>query len=317
VVESDLSLTYRGRFAPSPTGPLHFGSLVAAVGSFLQARSQGGLWHVRIENLDPPRESPTAADQILQALDHFGLYWDGTVVFQSDRLAAYQAALETLRDRGLTYCCLCSRKDLTASSKSRIVDPDLGPVYPGTCRNRRTIPRGPHSIRLKTTNDAITFEDAIQGRFEQRLDQVSGDFVVRRRDGPFSYQLAVVVDDWAQNITEVVRGIDLLSQTPRQIFLQRCLGITTPRYAHLPIVVDATGQKLSKQTGAADVRALKTRPVLWQALSFLRQRPPDELQRAPPLELLAWATANWQPERLRGHPRRTVDTSNHNLQDDV
>lgn len=317
MVQSDLSLPYRGRFAPSPTGPLHFGSLVAALGSFLQARSQDGLWYVRIENLDPPRESPTAADQILRALDHFGLYWDGNVVFQSDRLAAYQAALETLWERGLTYYCLCSRKDLSASPRSRIVDADLGPVYPGTCRNRQSVPPEPYSIRLRTTNEAISFEDAIQGQFEQRLDQVSGDFVVRRRDGPFSYQLAVVVDDCDQNITEVVRGIDLLSQTPRQIFLQRCLGFTTPRYAHLPIVVDATGQKLSKQTGATDVRALKDHPVLWQALSFLRQRPPNELQRAPPVELLAWATANWQPQRLRGHPRRTVDTSNLNLQDDV
>ncbi len=312
-----MTAGYCGRFAPSPTGPLHFGSLVAAVGSYLQARSHGGLWLLRIENLDPPRESPTATDQILRALEYFDLHWDGEVLYQSQRHAAYLAALEHLRQNELTYYCTCSRKDLRMAHPGPPTDPELGLVYPGTCRLRGVVPRQPYSIRVRTNTSPIVFEDAVQGRFEQNVEQTSGDFIIRRRDGLYSYQIAVVVDDAAQGISEVVRGIDLLGQTARQIFLQQALGLPTPAYAHLPIVVDNAGNKLSKQTGAVDVRVATGHAPLWQALTFLRQDPPRELYRAPAAELLEWAIPNWRIQRVAGIQRGAIDSINDIPQYDV
>ncbi len=235
---------YRGRFAPSPTGPLHFGSLVAAVGSFLHARAQGGEWRVRIEDLDPPREVSGAADDILRTLDSFGLHWDGEVMYQSRRCETYEAALAQLKDAGVLYPCACTRREIADSSVSGLE----GPVYPGTCRAGLAPGRVARAWRVRTDNRAIEFEDGLQGVIRSALEDDIGDFVVQRADGFFAYQLAVVVDDAAQGISEIVRGADLLDSTPRQIHLQRLLGLPTPGYLHLPIVLNANGEKLSKQT---------------------------------------------------------------------
>ena len=285
---------YIGRFAPSPTGPLHFGSLVAAVGSYLQARAQGGIWLVRMEDLDPPREVPGAADGILRTLEAFGFAWDGEVLYQSRRSAHYREVLDTLLARGEAYECGCTRREIAAAGRVG----REGPVYPGTCRAGLPSGKVARAVRLRTHNERVHFEDAIQGRIEQRLESEIGDFVVLRADGLFAYQLAVVVDDAEQGVTEVVRGADLLDSTPRQIHLQHVLGHPTPHYMHLPIAVNREGQKLSKQTHA---RALNTRdpvPALFTALSFLEQHPPDALRTASLDTLWSWAMAHWRPEQI-------------------
>lgn len=283
----------RGRFAPSPTGPLHFGSLVAALGSFLDARRQGGEWWVRIEDLDPPREAPGAAAQILRTLEAYGLFWDGEVVYQSQRRAYYAAALEQLRQAGLTYPCTCSRKDVAQLTQAGLPSAR----YPGSCRNGVRHPDRPATIRLRTDARRIRFYDAIQGEYGQCLEREVGDFVLRRADGLFAYQLAVVVDDAEQGMTQIVRGSDLLASTPRQIFLQRLLGLPTPVYAHLPVVVDPRGYKLSKQTGATPLDLRRPGPALVAALSFLGQAPPPSLALEPPLVILDWACARWRRQR--------------------
>ncbi|MDH3513872.1 MAG: tRNA glutamyl-Q(34) synthetase GluQRS, partial [Gammaproteobacteria bacterium] len=239
--------TYRGRFAPSPTGPLHFGSLVAAVGSFLQAKSRGGEWLVRMEDLDPPREAPGAAADILRTLEAFGLHWDGEVLYQSRRHDVYQASLEKLKARNEIYPCACSRREIADSSVGGVD----GPVYPGTCRNGIAPGRAPRAWRVKVDGQQVEFLDAVQGKLARDLAVDFGDFVVRRADGFFAYQLAVVVDDAAQGITEIVRGADLIESTPRQIHLQRLLNLPMPDYLHLPVVLNEKGEKLSKQTNAA------------------------------------------------------------------
>jgi glutamyl-Q tRNA(Asp) synthetase len=246
---------YRGRFAPSPTGPLHFGSLVAAAASFLQARAHKGEWLVRMEDLDPPREMKGAADDILRTLERFGMHWDGAVVYQSARGDAYRDAIERLRELNATYPCACSRKEIADSSLSGID----GPVYPATCRGGLASGRQARATRVRTDGAHVSFHDRWQGKIECDLEREIGDFVVHRADGLMAYQLAVVVDDAAQGITEVVRGADLLWSTPRQLHLQHLLGLPPPSYAHVPAVVNARGEKLSKQTGAA---ALATQPVL-------------------------------------------------------
>lgn len=279
----------RGRFAPSPTGPLHFGSLIAALGSFLEARCQGGEWLLRIEDVDTPRTAPGATTAILRALERYGLHWDGPVVYQSERTAHYQAALESLLAAGLAYPCTCTRRELAGCPRGR----DGAPIYPGTCRAGPGRPDRPPAIRLRVTDALIQFHDAIQGRYRQRLAHEVGDFVLRRADGLFAYQLAVVVDDAAQGITQVVRGADLLDSTPRQIVLQQLLGLPAPDYAHLPVAVDARGDKLSKQTGAPPLDERHPGPVLWAALRFLEQQPPAELAGEPVATLIAWAVAHW------------------------
>lgn len=242
-----------GRFAPSPTGPLHLGSLVAAVGSWLYARRAGGRWLVRIEDIDTPRVVPGSGEEILEALRRYGLEWDGEVVWQSRRTHLYEEALDTLRARGLVYDCACSRADL-----QRAASAPLGrePVYPGTCRNGLPAGKSARAVRFRVPGEVIAFDDLIVGHVEENVAEQTGDFVVRRADGLFAYQLAVVVDDAEQGITDVVRGADLLVSTPRQIALQRALRYPTPEYAHLPLVVNPDGSKLGKRDGALPLPSL-------------------------------------------------------------
>ena len=283
--------TYRGRFAPSPTGPLHFGSLVAAVGSYLDARAHGGEWLLRMEDVDTPRNVPGAADGILATLEAYGFEWDGPVLWQSTRCEAYAAALERLIAAGLAYGCACSRKEIADSGSHPAVDGGL--AYPGTCRDGLPAGRAVRAWRLRVNDEEVGFVDRLQGSVVQHLESDVGDFVLRRADGLFAYQLAVAVDDEFQAISDVVRGADLLASTPRQIWLQRCLGYATPRYAHLPVASNAAGEKLSKQTLASPLDVGQAGPTLVRALSFLGQGVPAELSAAPPAEVWAWAHANW------------------------
>ncbi|MDR2220440.1 MAG: tRNA glutamyl-Q(34) synthetase GluQRS [Methylobacillus sp.] len=297
------SASYRGRFAPSPTGPLHFGSLVSAVGSYLEARSHHGEWLVRIEDLDPPREMPGATDSILRALEACGFVWDGAPEYQNRRSAYYEAALEKLKRDGLIYPCACTRKEIADSATSGIE----GFVYPGTCRHGVSSQRAHYAWRLRVEDADIFFEDAVQGKQQQNLARDIGDFVLKRADGLYAYQLAVVVDDAEQGITHVVRGSDLIDSTPRQIALQRALGIAQPGYAHLPIATNAAGEKLSKQTQAAPLDLARAGTALWSALQFLGQQPPPELQRATPQELWSWAHNHWNLEKA---PKRRSIAAN-------
>ncbi len=287
-------MRYRGRFAPSPTGPLHFGSLVAAAGSYLEARTRGGEWLVRMEDLDPPRVAAGAADGILRTLEACGLEWDGPVSYQGARNDAYHCALHRLRELRLVYPCACSRREIADSA----IAGTEGPVYPGTCRGGIAAGKRARVLRLDTSGAAVAFEDALQGRIACQLERESGDFVLYRSDGVYAYQLAVVVDDAGQGITDVVRGADLLASTPRQIYIQQLLGLPQPRYAHLPVAVNARGEKLSKQTLALPVDAAQPLAVLIAALSFLGQRPPRGLERATVRELSAWAIENWRLDRV-------------------
>ncbi|GAB2181099.1 tRNA glutamyl-Q(34) synthetase GluQRS [Denitratisoma sp. agr-D3] len=284
----------RGRFAPSPTGPLHFGSVVAALGSCLEARRQGGEWLLRMEDVDEPRCSAAAADGILRDLEALGFAWDGEVLVQSRRKARYRAALDQLKRDGLAYPCACSRKDL-ADADTAI---DGSPRYPGTCRAGLPPGAEPRAWRLRTDNAPVVFDDALQGRCAQCLERDVGDFVLLRADGYFAYQLAVVVDDADQGVSHVVRGADLLDSTPRQIALQRCLGLPTPAYAHLPVAVNAAGEKLSKQTQAPPVDATRPLAALLAAWRFLGQALParDELVSAE--DFWAWAPSRWSLDRV-------------------
>ncbi len=307
--------SYRGRFAPSPTGPLHFGSLAAAVASYLDARRHSGAWLVRMEDLDVPRTVAGAAANILNTLEAFGLHWDGEVLYQSHRTDAYEAALQRLCEMRAAYPCACTRKEI-ADSALHGID---GQIYPGTCRNGVPVGREGRAWRVRTdcasatgsAGGVVEFEDSLQGRVAQHLERDIGDFVVRRADGLFAYQLAVVVDDAFQGVTDVVRGADLLASTPRQIYLQRLLGLSTPRYMHVPVAVNEAGEKLSKQTLAAPVAHCRPSAVLRDVLQFLRQQPPPGLQGEGTEGILQWATANWQPDKLRGiralpvHPGHT------------
>lgn len=289
---------YRGRFAPSPTGPLHFGSLLAAVGSWLDARAVSGEWLLRIEDIDPPREPAGAADEILRSLDALGLHWDGPVVFQSRRQDAFTAALDRLRASGWAYSCACSRADITAANVALGHSDERR--YPGSCRDRGLdVDQGP-VVRVRTTEETLGIEDRLQGWYGQRLEPEVGDFVVRRREGFIAYQLAVVIDDADAGITDVVRGIDLLDSTPRQLWLQRLLGLPTPRYMHLPVIVNPDGEKLSKQTGAAALDLVRGPELAWLALSSLGLAPPPALRGAPPREQWAWGVAHWDPQHLAG-----------------
>jgi glutamyl-Q tRNA(Asp) synthetase len=290
----DSTTPHRGRFAPSPTGPLHFGSLVAALGSYLEARRNQGAWLVRMEDLDRPREAKGAADAILRTLDAYGFEWDGAVLRQSRRGAVYAAALERLKREGAVFPCACSRRDLSDSSLGATGEP----IYPGTCRSGIPPGRRARSIRLRVDDAVIAFRDRLQGEIAQDLATEVGDFVVRRADGPFAYQLAVVVDDFEQGVTDVVRGADLLASTPRQILLQRRLGYPTPQYLHLPVAVNRNGAKLSKRTQSAPL-ALADGPLqLWRALRFLGQAPPPGLQREAVATVWAWAMANWSVGKI-------------------
>jgi glutamyl-Q tRNA(Asp) synthetase len=297
--------TYRGRFAPSPTGPLHFGSLVAATASYLDACHAGGEWLLRIEDLDPPREVPGSADAIVATLHALGFQWTESIVRQSERNAAYQAALDQLLAAGHAFPCSCSRTELQAAQPpGREQSDEL--YYPGWCRNGVRAPDRPLAIRFRVAPGTIAFQDTLQGPQTADLAGETGDFVIRRRDGLFAYQLAVVVDDAAQNITHVVRGADLLGSTARQIALQTALSLPTPMYAHLPVAMDANGIKLSKSTGAAAIDARQPARELWRTLQFLKQEPPPGLRRGPVASLWEWAIEHWQAQPLAGLRQREL-----------
>ncbi len=270
---------YIGRFAPSPTGPLHFGSLVAALASYLDARHHHGTWLVRIEDLDPPRESASAPDIILHQLADHGLHWDGEVLYQSSRLDAYQAALDSLTQERLTYPCDCIRKNLP-------------PVYPGICfarASRDVIP--PASIRIHIDQEKIQLEDEIAGQVSWRRNEDLGDFIIKRKDGLFAYQLAVVVDDGFQGVTHIVRGADLLDSTPRQIYLTMKLGLSSIRYSHIPVALGESGHKLSKQTRAASISESPAIENIRRALLFLHQPIPPHTENLA--SLINYAITHW------------------------
>jgi glutamyl-Q tRNA(Asp) synthetase len=285
---------YRGRFAPSPTGPLHFGSLVAAVGSYLEAKAHQGEWLVRIEDLDPPREEPGVCDEILHTLETCGMHWDGAIIYQSTRHEAYHAALHHLQQQGLVYPCACSRREIADSA----VEGTDGPVYPGTCRNGLPMDRIARTWRVRTDNRVIEFNDALQGRIKQHLENEIGDYVLYRADQVYAYQLAVVVDDAEQGITDIVRGADLLTSTPRQIYLQQLLGLPTPNYLHLPVALDSSGKKLSKQTYAPAIGKGQEMPWLYHALRFLGQNPPPRLAKASRESFWEWAVLHWDGKKI-------------------
>jgi len=298
--------SYFGRFAPSPTGDLHFGSLIAAVGSWLDARSRAGEWRVRIEDLDPPRERPGAAERILQTLERLGLHWDGPVVRQSTRSAEYSAALERLERLGLVRYCPCTRSELAALPQN-LERSDADELYhPADCIGGSGETAG-EAIRLRVTGPDVQFLDRSLGTVRSSVAVTTGDFVLRRRDGLFAYQLAVVVDDAWQGITDVVRGADLLSSTPRQILLQHALGLSTPTYLHLPLAVDDRGRKLSKSEDAPAAGRKGPGDALVAVLGFLRQQPPRELAAAGVDEVLRWGVAHWHPAHFTGMRERRVD----------
>ena len=293
-------LGFRGRFAPSPTGELHFGSLIAAVGSYLDAKSNGGEWLVRIEDLDKPREVPAASYKILKSLEVLGMEWDHEVIYQNQRKDIYENALTVLNKRGLIYPCTCTRKEISNSSIAGI----SGQIYAGTCRNNLQKDDYLGAIRIKTNNNIIEFEDTLHGLINQSLQNEIGDFILRRSDKIYAYQLAVVVDDSAQGITNVVRGADLLDSTPRQIYLQKLLGYPTPIYTHLPVAVNNDGEKLSKQTKAAHLDISNPVKQLIEAVNFLGQEPPIELLRENLMSFWKWAFINWDPEKI--HKKRII-----------
>jgi glutamyl-Q tRNA(Asp) synthetase len=284
---------YVGRFAPSPTGPLHFGSLLAAVASYLEARQNNGRWLIRIDDIDPPRAQVGANEMILTALEAYGFEWDGPVIYQSESEPLHRRAIQELLDKGIAYRCGCSRRDLADAPRG-----SLGTIYPGNCRTGTTATDV--AIRVRTSNEAIEFDDGLQGPQSQQLESESGDFVILRRDNLIAYQLAVAVDDDLEGVTDIVRGLDLMDSTARQICLQKYLGLKTPRYQHIPVAVHPDGSKLSKLTGAPGIPIDSAGRVLFDALNALLQDPPVELSDATLPEIWSWAKANWQINRLRG-----------------
>lgn len=307
-----------GRFAPSPTGPLHLGSLVAALGSWLFARANGGRWLVRMEDLDTPRVVPGAADDILRTLERFGLTWDGEVVAQSSRIALYERAFEDLLGRKEVYACACSRADLLRAASAPVAEEGRNPskagegpsrpfaaagsVYPGTCRSGLSRGSAARAFRFRAPSGVFTFKDLLLGPISENLQSSVGDFVVKRADGPFAYQLAVVVDDAAQGVTEVVRGADLLDSTARQIALQRALSLPTPAYAHLPLVVGPDGRKLGKRDGALPLETLDE-ARLRESLAFALGALGQEAAEGSPGEVLEIARLRFDPRRVPKEPR--------------
>lgn len=291
------NVPYIGRFAPSPTGPLHFGSLVAAMGSYLQARKFHGQWLLRIEDLDPPREKPGTSEHIIRTLEQFGFEWHGRVMYQSENTQGYLHALDDLQQQGLLYACDCTRKQIIANARQT----PSAYIYSGTCRHKTASELGPErALRIKIQEPCqFTINDIIQPRHSQNITEEVGDFMLRRRDGLWCYQLAVVIDDAAQNITEIVRGKDLLNNTARQIYLQKQLGLPTPRYAHLPLAVNEFGDKLSKQTFAEALDPKHKLTALYAAWHFLGQPPvklSDQTQNLN--EFWAFACSSWDISRV-------------------
>ena len=277
-----------GRFAPSPTGPLHLGSLYTALASFLHARSQQGLWLLRIDDLDTQRNVKGASDAILTTLETFGLHWDDSVVYQSQCLAVYHDVLNELAKNQLIYPCSCSRKMLASTA-----------IYDGLCRNQSIPADSLYALRIKTDSRLISVEDGLQGLISHNIAKQYGDFILKRRDGIVAYQFAVVIDDDRQHINQIVRGVDLLTETPKQIYLQQVLGLPCPDYLHVPIIIDQHGYKLSKQTQATAVNLTRPQGVIFELLGLLKQNPPSELQHASVTELLDWAIEHWNIECLK------------------
>ncbi|MEA1889161.1 MAG: tRNA glutamyl-Q(34) synthetase GluQRS [Pseudomonadota bacterium] len=273
-----------GRFAPSPSGPLHYGSLLAAVASFLNIRSQKGCWLVRIEDLDPPREAAGASADILRALEQYGLLWDKEIIYQSRRSEFYDEALSQLTNDDLLYRCSCSRKEIALRGET---------VYQGYCRKGCQTERKHYSLRIRTPVRSICWTDLIQGKQEFSLAESAGDFIVRRTDKLYAYHLAVVIDDAEQQITEIIRGADLLTSTPAQKHLQEVLGMQSPLYGHIPVAVNAKGEKLSKQTGADAVSMNDPARTLFRTLQDLGQAPPSDLEASSVEDVLEWGADNW------------------------
>ena len=279
---------YIGRFAPTPSGYLHFGSLLAAVASYLDALHHQGCWLVRMEDLDTPRTIPGASDHILRTLRTYGLHWNGEVLRQSERLQRYQQVIDQWLESGQAYYCDCPRREIIANNG----------VYPGTCRERQ-LPAAPdHAVRLRVTDQPLSFDDRLQGTITQNILQTSGDFIIRRRDGIIAYQLAVVIDDIDQGMTDIVRGADLLDSTPRQLWMYQLLRHPAPRYLHVPLIMRLDGEKLSKRLGSAPLEADQAVATLHRALRILTPDIPPELASAPVADQLEWAVRHWQPERL-------------------
>ncbi|MDO8417588.1 MAG: tRNA glutamyl-Q(34) synthetase GluQRS [Agitococcus sp.] len=279
---------YIGRFAPSPTGPLHFGSLLTALASWCDARAANGQWLLRIEDVDVVRTQLGAAEQIIRTLEHYGLWWDGEIIYQSQRTECYQAALQQLQQQNDIFWCTCSRADLAQTQSD---------IYTGHCRAHHQY-RSQAAARLRVYKSIVDFDDGVFGHISESVADTVGDFVIFRRDGLFAYHLAVVVDDAEQGITNIVRGADLLNNTSRQIYLQQRLAVTTPAYTHIPLVVNDNGEKLSKQTGARALTWDNPSHCLWQALTLLGQHAPDVLQSEDCATLLTWAINHWQRENI-------------------
>ena len=278
--------TYRGRFAPSPTGPLHFGSIITAVASYADARAHEGEWLLRIEDVDEPRTVAGSANNILRTLETLGFEWTGDVLYQTHRTQAYHDAMQQLAQQKLIYRCTCTRSELNTLRDNS--------VYPGLCAHKNHPAHIQHAVRLRAENKRIEFNDAVTDLYGQNLQTDVGDFIIRRRDGLFAYQLAVVVDDAFQGITHIVRGADLLDSTPRQIYLQQCLHYPKIEYMHLPLAVNAAGEKLSKQTYAPHIKTDSA--VLFDALNFLGQQIAIELEHETCDAIWKWAIANWHRE---------------------
>lgn len=293
-------MNYIGRFAPSPSGPLHFGSLVAALGSYFQAKSNQGTWLVRMEDLDPPREMPGAADLILKSLEAYHLYWDGEVVFQSQRHTIYQTQIEKWLDDGHAYYCQCSRKQIKTS----------GGFYLGHCRNKKLATSENCSIRVKVDTPVYQFDDEKQGKIVIPKMLADEDFIIKRRDGLFAYNLAVALDDIDQKVTEVVRGADLIEPTGRQIGLYQLLGKSPVKYLHLPLAIDETGNKLSKQNHAKAINLQQPKPTLIRAMRFLGMPVPEEVCDANLDEIIQWGSANWSINTLPNELKITTPFSN-------
>jgi glutamyl-Q tRNA(Asp) synthetase len=282
---------YIGRFAPSPTGPLHFGSLVAALASYLDARFHKGKWLVRIEDIDPPREQPGADQSIIQSLERLGFQWDESILYQSSRLEAYHDLLSELRHMEMLFPCTCSRKE-------------IGKVYKGKCNQRQFHSlNAPYAIRLKLgSRSNIEFLDRFRGKVSLNLKHAVGEFVVRRKDGLIAYQLAVVADDEYQDVTHIVRGADLIDSTFRQIYIQKVLGYRTPSYGHVPMITDLSGNKLSKQSHAPELDLGSPQACLISAMRALGQNPPNGLIHLSVVDLLAWGAENWKPDQVGQAP---------------
>jgi glutamyl-Q tRNA(Asp) synthetase len=281
---------YRGRFAPSPSGPLHFGSLIAALGSWLDAKYHHGEWLLRIEDIDPPREVAGAADDILKTLDSYGLHWDQEVSYQSNHVKRYQQIIDQLMNDDLVYRCNCTRKEIKA----------LGGIYQNTCRDKKIALQSKYALRLKVDISTSAFDDYYQGYCAINENIANEDFILKRKDGLYAYMLAVVVDDIDQKISHVIRGADLLETTQQQRFLFNILKKAPPIYGHLPLAVNELGMKLSKQNHAQAISFNKINENIWQALAFLQQAPPDELRHESKEHLLQWAVENWQSQLFSG-----------------